>query len=87
MFAYLLLVLSDGPEVGLHVSTLGLQGDHLVDDDVGIGDFFQLGRGENRKLLCGLALDRMKGQLGGLGNNIQDQYSTHTKYFFQPDNK
>jgi len=66
--AYLLLVLSNGPEVGLHLGTLGLQSDHLVDDDVGIGDFFEVSGRKYGELLGWLSINGMKGQLGGLNN-------------------
>lgn len=66
MFKHLLLVLSNGAEVGLHLRTLRLQRDHLVDDDVGVFDFLKFFRSQNRKFLCGLVLDGMKGELTGL---------------------
>lgn len=65
---HLLPVLGNGAKVGLHLGTLGLQRDHLVDDHVGIFDLVQFRRRQNRKLLCWIVLDGVKGELTGLKN-------------------
>lgn len=68
MFKHLLPVLSNGTEVGLHLRSLSLQRNHLVDDHVGVFDFLKFLRSQNRKFLCGLVLDGVKGELTGLQN-------------------
>lgn len=66
MFTHLLPVLGDGAQVGLHLRTLGLQRDHLVDDHVAVFDVLELCRGQDGKSLCWLVLNGVKGELTGL---------------------
>lgn len=71
---HLLPVLGDGAEVGLHLGTLGLQRDHLVDDHVGVFDLLQFRGRQNRKLLCRIVLDGVKGELTGLKNTNKNEW-------------
>ena len=57
ILAHLLLVLGDGPQVGLHLGALRLQQGPVLGEDVGVGDGVQVGGAELGELFGRLVAD------------------------------
>lgn len=68
IFGHLLPVLGNCAKVGLHLRSLSLQRDHLVDDEVGVLDLLEFSSSQNWEFLCGPVLDGVEAELAGLQN-------------------